>query len=114
MREATVKQATVEIEVLDKIRTSLEEAIRDSYEVIRANSPRFGRGDDDIELAASLHNRRLSQADALEEIARRGYGRVAYVAQINEAGETIRTSIYRISQANANLPGASIVAKPAA
>ena len=36
---------------------------------------------------------------------------MAFVAQVNDAGETIRTNIYRVSQANTNLPEASIVAR---
>jgi len=36
---------------------------------------------------------------------------VAFVSQINDVGKTIRTSIYRVSQANASLPEASIVGR---
>ena len=111
MRDLTVRQAKIEIEVLDQVRASLEEAIRNSYQQIRANNPRFGVQGGDIELAAGLHNVRLSQTNALEEIARRGYGRVAFVSQIDDAGKVIRSTVYRVSQANANLPEASIVAR---
>ena len=70
MRDVTFRQPTADIEVLDQIRSALEEAIRNSYEEIRANNPRFAGHRGDIEIAANLHNRRLSQAEALEEIAR--------------------------------------------
>jgi hypothetical protein len=111
MRKVTAKQATAEVEVLDQVSASLEKAIRSSYEQIQADNPRFGGQRGDIEFAANLHNRRLSQVEALEEIARRGYGRVAFVTQISDAGKAIRTSIHRVSQANANLAEASIVAR---
>lgn len=111
MRDITIKQATEELEVLERIRAGLEEAIRNSYDEIRTNSPRFGAGGHDIEIASNLHNRRISQAEALEEIARRGYGRVAFVQQIDDAGRPVGKSVYRVSQANANLPEASIVAR---
>lgn len=111
MREVTAKQAKDEVEVLDRVSASLERAIRSSYEQIQAENPRFGGYRGDIELAANLHNSRLSQVEALEEIARRGYGRVAFVTQIDDAGKAIRTSIFRVSQANANLSEASIIAR---
>lgn len=111
MRDITIKQAKGEVEVLDEVSASLAEAIRRFYDEVRANNPRFGSHSTDIEIATDLHNRRLSQVDALEEIGRRGYGRVAFVSELDDAGTVVRTAIYRVSQANANLPEASIVAR---
>lgn len=65
----------------------------------------------DIELAAGLHNIKLSLNEALEEMARRGYGRVIFVRQEDDAGNVLRHGVYRVSQANASLPEASIIAR---
>ena len=52
MRNATVQQAAAEIKVLDQIRGSLEKAIRNRYEEISLNNPRFGGHRGDMEIAA--------------------------------------------------------------
>jgi hypothetical protein len=111
MRPETEKQAKAEIEQIDQIQARLEQAIRESYEAIRTQNPRIPGYRGDIEMGVSLHNQRLSQVNALEEIRRRGYGRVAFVTEIDGAGGPKKVSVFRVSQANANLPEASIVAR---
>src|SRR5437016_4956385 len=111
MREITIVQATDEIEILDRVSTGLREAIRKGYEHLRASSPARGNYRGDIEHAAKLHNISLSLNQALEEVGRRGYGRVVFVRREDEAGNVLRENVYRVSQANAGLPEASIIAR---
>jgi hypothetical protein len=111
MRELTLVQAEDEIKVLDKITASLHDALRKNYDDLRSNNPAVAHTGDDIEVSARLHNIRVSLNEALEEVARRGYGRVIFVRQEDHAGNVLRNGIYRVSQANASLPEASIVAR---
>jgi hypothetical protein len=111
MREITLNQAKNEIEVLDKISVGLQEAIRKNYEDLRVNNPAVKFDGGDVELAAQLHNNRLRMNEALEEVARRGYGRVVFVRELDEAGNEVRVGLYRVSQANAGLPETAIIAR---
>jgi hypothetical protein len=111
MRQLTIVQATDEIALLDKISAGLHEAIRRNYAELRANNPAVNSAGGDIEIAAKLHNNSLGLTEALEEVGRRGYGRVVYVRQVDDRGNVIRTSVYRLSQANAGLAEAGIVAR---
>ena len=108
MRERSIKQAKDEIEVLDAISVSLRDALRTNYDSLRSDRLSLGRGGDDVEIAAQLHNIRVGFNEALEEIARRGYGRVVFVREEDEAGKLLRNGVYRVSQANAQLPEAGI------
>jgi len=109
MRDKTIVQAQDEIETLDKISVLLSDTLRAGYERLRANSPAVRRSGGDIEVEARLHNMRLSALDALEEVGRRGYGRVALLEEINDAGDVVGHRLCRVSQANASLPEAAIV-----
>jgi hypothetical protein len=111
MRELTRTQATNEIQVLDKISDGLRDALRQNYDDLRANNPAVTRSGGDIEIAAKLHNIKLSLNEALEEVGRRGYGRVIFVRQEDDAGNVLKNGVYRVSQANASLPEASIIAR---
>lgn len=111
MRELTLVQAADEIQILDRVSNGLRNALRQNYEDLRTNSPAVTRPGRDIEFAARLHNIRLSLNEALEEVGRRGYGRVIFVRQEDEAGNVVKNGIYRVSQANASLPEASIIAR---
>ncbi|WP_456624416.1 hypothetical protein, partial [Bradyrhizobium sp. P5_C12] len=111
MRELTRTQATTEIQILDRISDGLRDALRQNYDDLRANSPAVTRSGGDIEFAAKLHNIRLSLNEALEEVGRRGYGRVIFVRQEDDAGNVVKNGVYRVSQANASLPEASIIAR---
>jgi transcription elongation GreA/GreB family factor len=92
-----------------KISVQLRDTLRAGYQQLRANSPAVRRSGGDIEVEARLHNMRLSALDALDEAARRGYGRVALLEEINNAGEVVGQRLCRVSQANASLPEAAIV-----
>lgn len=111
MREVTIAQAREEIKVLDQVSVGIQDALRKNYDHLRANSPAVVSSGGDVELAARLHNIQLSLNEALEEVARRGYGRVVSVRQEDVDGKLLRHSIYRVSQANAGLPEASIIAR---
>ena len=87
MRKITVAQADDEIKILDKVSGGLREALRRNYEDISANNPAFRHLGGDIELAASLHNNRINLNEALEEVGRRGYGRVVFVREEDEFGK---------------------------
>ena len=109
MRDKTIVQAQDEIKILDKISDGLSDTLRAGYDQLRTNSPAVRRSGGDIEVEARLHNIRLSALDALEEVARRGYGRVALLEEVNDAGNVVGHRICRVSQANASLPEAAIV-----
>jgi hypothetical protein len=111
MRDKTIVQAKDEVQHLDKVSVSLQEALRQNYDELRDSRQALRGTRGDIELAAGLHNNKVSMTQALEEIGRRGYGRVAYLRQENDAGKVIGHAIYRVSQANANLPEAAIIAR---
>ena len=65
-----------------------------------------------IEVAADIHNRRRSLIQALEEVGRRGYGRVVIAREEDVDGRVLRRQvIYRVSQANAHLAEAQIVSR---
>ena len=97
MRDKTIVQAQDEIETLDKISVLLSDTLRAGYERLRANSPAVRRSGGDIEVEARLHNMRLSALDALEEVGRRGYGRVALLEEINDAGDVVGHRLCRVS-----------------
>jgi hypothetical protein len=111
MREITIGQAEDEIKILDKVSIGLHEALGRSYDDLRANSPAVKPPSEDFEIAAKLHNIKRSLTEALEEVGKHGYGRVIFVREENEAGDFLRNGVYRVSQANASLPEAFIVAR---
>ena len=105
MRDKTIKQAQDEIQVLDSVSVALRQALRSNYDSLQSANPARKQGyEGDIEIAAAIHNNRVGLTEALEEVARRGYGRVVFVREEDETGKLTRHSVYRVSQANAGLP----------
>ncbi len=111
MRELTKDQAREEIEILDTISGFLSSALRENYNTLRNANPAARSSQGDVEFEARLHNIRRNLNEALEEVGRRGYGRVIFIREEDEEGKVLRHGVYRVSQANANLPEASILAR---
>lgn len=106
MREQTIVHAKGEIVVLDALSGILRGKIEEKY--AQLNQGRHVLALYNIEESAAVHNIRRGLLEAFEEIARRGYGRVVFATEVNEAGQRIRDVVFRLSQANAALPDSPV------
>lgn len=107
MRKVTSEQASQEVTILDLLGNALRERLRENYESLRRPLTQDAFTDD-IEEKATLRNIRVSLNEAFEEVARRGYARVAFLQEEDEKGAALKREIFRLSQANANVPEAPI------
>lgn len=106
MRTETVENAKAEVVVLDKLSDILRRKIEETSEALRAGRSEITTGG--AVAAVEVQNVRQGLRDSFEEIARRGYGRIVILNEVDDSGKFIRTEVFRVSQANAGLADAGI------
>jgi len=105
MREETDISARTEVKVLDTVSETLRSKIEETSGALRRARAEIVS---DPDASIALHNIREGLRNSFEELARRGYGRVVLLNEVDEAGKTIGSEIFRISQANSSLPDSGI------
>jgi hypothetical protein len=107
LRSETGDSARAEINVLDAVSEALRNKIEEKSGELRKSRSEIATGD--AETVVALHNLKEGLRDSLEELARRGYGRVVVLNEVDEFGKLIGKEVFRLSQANAGLQDKGIV-----